>query len=192
MVWPRSEDALFPPASRHQQPGMTLKRARHKIRIGAIRLKNFYINSPNSGLDVRLPRGRGEGYAERIPSNQSLNETAAWSLSGLSRPWPACLCRFRHAARSYLFLMRGDFLGTLVCPTNRRIAMTALRRRLLADVPLRGLAPNTQPCEVAAVPQRAQPSRRAPDQLSAEELRQSFLCLLKAKQGAEATCRIPL
>ena len=70
--------------------------------------------------------------------------------------------------------------------------MTTLRRRLLADLPLRGLAPKPQPCYVAAVHQLAQPYRRPPDQLSAEELRQSCLFLLNEKRVAEGTCRIHL
>jgi Phage integrase, N-terminal SAM-like domain/Phage integrase family len=70
--------------------------------------------------------------------------------------------------------------------------MTALRRRMLEDMQLRGLAPKTQPCDVAAVHQLAQPYRRAPDQLSDEELRQYFLFLLHEKKVAESTFRIHL
>ena len=70
--------------------------------------------------------------------------------------------------------------------------MTALRRRLLEDLQLRGLAPKTQPCDVAAVHQLAQHDQRAPDQISAAELRQYFLFLLPEKQVAESTCRIYL
>jgi len=60
------------------------------------------------------------------------------------------------------------------------------------DLPRRGLAPRTQPCDVQAVHQRAQHDRRAPDQLSAAALRQDFLCRLHAKQVAESTCRLHL
>jgi integrase/recombinase XerD len=80
----------------------------------------------------------------------------------------------------------------MVVTTHRRMAMTALRRRMLEDLPLRGLAPTTQQCDVAAVHQLAQPYRRPPDQLSAEELRQYFLFLLHAKQVAQSTFRIHL
>jgi integrase/recombinase XerD len=70
--------------------------------------------------------------------------------------------------------------------------MTALRRRMLEDLQLRGLAPKTQQCYVAAVHQLAQHYRRPPDQLSEEELRQYFLFLLNEKQVAESTFRIHL
>jgi hypothetical protein len=50
--------------------------------------------------------------------------------------------------------------------------MTALRRRRLEDLHLRGLAPKPQPCYGAAVQQLARPYGRAPDQLSEAELRQ--------------------
>ena len=48
--------------------------------------------------------------------------------------------------------------------------MTALRRRMLEDLQLRGLAPKTQQCYIAAVHQLAQHYRRAPDRLGEEEL----------------------
>ena len=70
--------------------------------------------------------------------------------------------------------------------------MTTLRRRRLEDLQLRGLAPKTQPCYVAALHQRAQHYRRPPDQLGEEELRQYFLFLLHEKKVAESTFRIPL
>ncbi len=70
--------------------------------------------------------------------------------------------------------------------------MTALRRRMLEDLQLRGLAPKTQQCSVAAVHQLAQHYRRPPDQLSEEELRQYFLFLLNDKKVAESTFRIHL
>jgi len=55
--------------------------------------------------------------------------------------------------------------------------MTALRRRMLEDLQRRGLAPKTQPCDVAAVHQLAQHYRRAPDQISEAELRPAVLIL---------------
>jgi integrase/recombinase XerD len=70
--------------------------------------------------------------------------------------------------------------------------MTALRQRMLADLQLRGLAPKTQQCYLEAVHHLAQHYRRAPDQISEEELRQYFLFLLNEKQVAESTFRIHL
>jgi integrase/recombinase XerD len=70
--------------------------------------------------------------------------------------------------------------------------MTTLRRRMLEDLQLRGLAPKTQQCSVAAVRQLAHYYRRPPDQLSDEELRQSFLSLRNEKNVAESTFRIHL
>jgi integrase/recombinase XerD len=72
------------------------------------------------------------------------------------------------------------------------MVMTTLRSRMLEDLQLRGLAPKTQQCYVAAVHQLAQHYRRAPDQLSKEELRQYFLFLLNEKKVAESTFRIHL
>ena len=70
--------------------------------------------------------------------------------------------------------------------------MTALRRRMLADLQLRGLAPRTQQCSLEAVKHLAPHDRRAPDHSSEEELRQSFPCLLHAKKVAESTFRMHL
>jgi integrase/recombinase XerD len=70
--------------------------------------------------------------------------------------------------------------------------MTSLRRRMLEDLQLRGLAPKTQECYLAAVHQLAHHYRRAPDQLGEEELRQYFLYLLQEKKVAESTFRIHL
>jgi site-specific recombinase XerD len=63
---------------------------------------------------------------------------------------------------------------------------------MLEDLQLRGLAPKTHQCSVAAVRPLAQHYRRPPDQLSDEELRQYFLYLLNDKKVAESTCRIHL
>jgi integrase/recombinase XerD len=70
--------------------------------------------------------------------------------------------------------------------------MTTLRRRMLEDLQLRGLAPKTQQCYVAAVRQLAHYYRRPPDQLSDAELRQYFLYLRNEKKVAESTFRIHL
>jgi site-specific recombinase XerD len=68
--------------------------------------------------------------------------------------------------------------------------MTALSRRLAADVQLRSLAPRTPPCHLEAVQHLAQHYRRAPDHMSAEELRHYFRSLRKQKQVAASTLRI--
>jgi hypothetical protein len=67
------------------------------------------------------------------------------------------------------------------------MAMTALRRRMRADLQLRGLAPKTQQCYLEAVKHLAPYDRRAPEQISAEEIRQYFLSLINAKPVAEST-----
>jgi integrase/recombinase XerD len=72
------------------------------------------------------------------------------------------------------------------------MAMTTLRRRMLEDLQLRGLAPRTQQCYVEAVKHLTQYSRRAPDQISEDELRQYFLFLINDKKVAESTFRIHL
>jgi integrase/recombinase XerD len=72
------------------------------------------------------------------------------------------------------------------------MTMTSLRRRMLEDLQLRGLAPTTQQCYLDAVRQLAHHYRRPPDQLSDEELRQYFLFLLNEKRVAESTFRIHL
>jgi integrase/recombinase XerD len=63
---------------------------------------------------------------------------------------------------------------------------------MIEDLQLRGLTPRTQQCDVDAVKQLAQHYRRAPDQLSEEEIRQYFLFLLNGKKVAESTFRIHL
>jgi integrase/recombinase XerD len=72
------------------------------------------------------------------------------------------------------------------------MAMTALRRRMLEDLQLRGLAPRTQQCYLEAVTHLTQYDRRAPDQIRAEELRQYFLFLINDKKVAESTLRVHL
>jgi integrase/recombinase XerD len=70
--------------------------------------------------------------------------------------------------------------------------MTALRRRLRADLPRRDLAPRTQPCDVEAVKHLTHHDRRAPDQISADELRQYCRCLIHDQKVAERTFRMHL
>jgi integrase/recombinase XerD len=53
--------------------------------------------------------------------------------------------------------------------------MSTLRERMIEDMQLRGLSPRTQESYVRAVRQLAQHFRRAPDQLTEEELREYFL-----------------
>jgi hypothetical protein len=53
---------------------MLPKFAKHKIRIWAIMLKNFHINSPNGRLAPHLAHGRWEGYVETFPYNQELGK----------------------------------------------------------------------------------------------------------------------
>jgi integrase len=72
------------------------------------------------------------------------------------------------------------------------MTLTIFRRRRLEDLPLRGLAPRTHQCDVEAVKQLTEYSRRAPDQISEDELRQYFLFLINEKQVAESTFRIHL
>jgi Phage integrase, N-terminal SAM-like domain len=74
----------------------------------------------------------------------------------------------------------------MVCATNRRVAMNALRRRLLEDLQRRGLAPKTQQGSLDAVTPLAPHDRRAPDQLSAAELRPYFLYLITETPVAES------
>jgi hypothetical protein len=62
--------------------------------------------------------------------------------------------------------------------------MTALRRRLRADRPRRGLAPKTQPCPLAAVNHLAHDDQRVPDQLRAAEIRPYCLSWLNEQQVA--------
>jgi site-specific recombinase XerD len=63
---------------------------------------------------------------------------------------------------------------------------------MLEDLQLRGLAPRTQQCYVEAVKHLTQHYRRAPDQISEDELRQYFLFLINDKKVAERTFRIHL
>jgi site-specific recombinase XerD len=70
--------------------------------------------------------------------------------------------------------------------------MTALRHRRLEDLPRRGLAPRTPPCDLEAVKHLSPHDRRAPDQLNEAEIRQDLLDRLPEKQVAERTFRIHL
>jgi integrase/recombinase XerD len=70
--------------------------------------------------------------------------------------------------------------------------MTTFRRRMLEDAQRRGLAPRTPQWYVEAVKHLTPYYRRAPDQISEDELRQYFLFLIHEKQVAESTFRIHL
>jgi hypothetical protein len=63
--------------------------------------------------------------------------------------------------------------------------MTTRSRRMLEDLPLRGLAPRTQPCYLDVVKHLAQHDRRAPDHISAAALRPDFLSWRNEQQVAE-------
>jgi integrase len=63
---------------------------------------------------------------------------------------------------------------------------------MLEDRQLRGLAPRTQPGYVEAVKHLTPYDRRAPDQISEDELRQYFRFLINGQKVAERTVRIHL
>ncbi len=67
--------------------------------------------------------------------------------------------------------------------------MTPLRRRMLEDLQLRGLAPKTQAIYVHAVQQLAEHYGTSPDQITEEELRQYFLYLHTEKHAAPRLLR---
>jgi len=70
--------------------------------------------------------------------------------------------------------------------------MTELRRRMLEDMQLRGLAKNTQQSYMDSVRILAKYYNRRPDQLSEEEIRNFFLYLIKEKRVCESTVGIYL
>jgi site-specific recombinase XerD len=70
--------------------------------------------------------------------------------------------------------------------------MTELRRRMIQDMELRGLKPNTQQAYLDAVKHLAQHYGRSPDRLSEEELRQYFVRLSKDRRCAKSTLRVRL
>jgi len=76
-------------------------------------------------------------------------------------------------------------VGTTVCPTHRRMAMTARRRRLREDRPRRGLSPRTPPGARDAVTHLAPHDRRAPEDLSDEARRPSVRSWLTEQPVAE-------
>lgn len=70
--------------------------------------------------------------------------------------------------------------------------MTALRQRMIEDMKLRGLAPNTQIAYVRVVRDLAIYYDKSPDQISEEELRGYFLYLKDEKQLARSSCTVAL
>jgi integrase/recombinase XerD len=70
--------------------------------------------------------------------------------------------------------------------------MTPLRRRMLEDMQLRGLAPKTQESYLGAVQQLALHYGKSPDLLTEEELRQYFLYLRTVKRVAPNTSNVAL
>lgn len=70
--------------------------------------------------------------------------------------------------------------------------MTELRRRMLEDMQLRGLAKNTQQSYMDSVRILANYYNRRPDQLSEDDIRNFFLYLIKEKRVCESTVRIYL
>jgi integrase/recombinase XerD len=68
--------------------------------------------------------------------------------------------------------------------------MSPLRQRRLEDMQLRGLSPKTQQAYVQAVQHLAAYYRKAPDQLTEEDLRQYFLYLRNAKRVACRTATV--
>ena len=70
--------------------------------------------------------------------------------------------------------------------------MTPLRRRMLEDMQLRGLAPKTQQAYIRAVRQLAEYYDKSPDLISEEELRLYFLYLTTEKHLARSTVVLPI
>lgn len=70
--------------------------------------------------------------------------------------------------------------------------MTPLRRRMIENMELHGLADRTRESYVAAVIHLARYFNRSPDQLSPDEIRRFFLHLIKEKQAAKSTVTIHL
>lgn len=70
--------------------------------------------------------------------------------------------------------------------------MTELRRRMIQDMELRGLKPNTQQAYLDAVKDLARHYGRSPDLLSEEELRRYFVHLTQSRRCAKSTLRVRL
>ena len=70
--------------------------------------------------------------------------------------------------------------------------MTELRKRMSEDLQLRGMSERTQEMYVRAVRQLAQHCHKSPDQITEEELRQSFLHLKNVKKYSRSATTIAL
>ena len=70
--------------------------------------------------------------------------------------------------------------------------MTALRKRMIEDMQLRGLAEGTQKAYVRVVRDLANYYNKSPDQISDEELRLYFLYLKDDKKLARSTCTVAI
>jgi integrase/recombinase XerD len=70
--------------------------------------------------------------------------------------------------------------------------MTPLRQRMIDDMQLRGLAPNTQRRYVQAVKLFAQHLGKSPDRITEEELRQYFLYLRNEQRVSRSTATVAL
>lgn len=70
--------------------------------------------------------------------------------------------------------------------------MTELRKRMIEDMRLRGLAEGTQRVYVEAVKHLAQHYNRSPDQVTEEEVREFFIHLTQTRKLARSTVRIHL
>ena len=70
--------------------------------------------------------------------------------------------------------------------------MSELRRRMIQDMELRGLRPNTQKAYLDAVKDLAGHYGRSPDTLTEEELRVYFIHLSRSRRCAKSTLRVRL
>jgi site-specific recombinase XerD len=81
----------------------------------------------------------------------------------------------------------------MLIPFTGDLAMTTpLRKKMIEDMQLNGLADRTQEAYLLAVRQLARHYRKSPDQINEEELRQYFLFLKNEKHAARNTCTINL
>lgn len=70
--------------------------------------------------------------------------------------------------------------------------MTALRKRMIEDMQLRGLSENTQQAYVQAVRNFALHYNKSPEKISPEEIRGYFLYLTRERQLARSSCTVAL
>lgn len=70
--------------------------------------------------------------------------------------------------------------------------MTPLRKRMMEDMQLHGVARGTQEVYASAIRRMAEHYGKSPDRITEEELRQYFLYLTYEKQVGRGTCTILL